>query len=90
MIEHPKVAAPLKESVYREVLEYRASHMSSEDVLAFKVSDKLQHRIESLLNKNNSGKLSPAEKRELDEITEFNRLMVVVFARAAAAQKQAS
>ena len=90
MIEHPKVAAPLKESAYREVLEYMASHMSPEDILAFKVSDSLQQRIEALLNKNNAGTLSPAEKRELDDIGEFNRLMVVVLARAAAAQKQAS
>ena len=90
MIQQPKVTTPLKESAYREVLEYMASHMSPEDVLAFKVSDSLQQRIEALLNKNNSGKLSAIEKRELDEITEFNRLMVVIFARAAAAQKQAS
>ncbi len=90
MIQHPKVTAPLKESAYREVLEYMASHMSPEDVLAFKVSDSLQQRIEALLNKNNSGKLSAIEKRELDEITEFNRLMVVIFARTAATQKQAS
>jgi hypothetical protein len=90
MIQQPKVTAPLKESAYREALEYMASHMSPEDILAFKVSDGLQQRIEVLLNKNNSGKLSTAEKRELDEITEFNRLMVVIFARAAAAQKQVS
>jgi hypothetical protein len=90
MIEHPKVTAPLKASAYREVIEYMISHMSPEDILAFKVSDSLQQRIEELLDKNNSGALSTSEKRELDDIAEFNRLMVVVFARAAAAQKQAS
>jgi hypothetical protein len=90
MIENPKVATPLKTNAYQEVVEYMASHMSPEDILAFKVSDSLQQRIEELLDKNNSGKVSPAEKRELDDIAAFNRLMVVVFARAAAAQKQAS
>jgi hypothetical protein len=65
--------------VYWEFIDYLAEH-----VLAYKISEPLQERIEDLLDRNNEGDITAEERQELDQFVEFDQHVVVLKAKAAA------
>ncbi|MEO8396091.1 MAG: hypothetical protein ABI700_24065 [Chloroflexota bacterium] len=72
-------------SVYRELIDHLADHVSSEDILAFRISDSEQQRAEALTERNKEGQLTSDEAHELAEMIEFDQLLshlnVVAFHR---------
>jgi hypothetical protein len=71
------------------VLETLASLPTPEEVLALRPSPALQERIEELLDKNQSGGLSPAEQREWEQYQYVEHLVRLAKARAALRLKSA-
>lgn len=81
--------APLKATnVYDQFIEYLAQHVSPDEILAFKASDKEQARLEELTEKNKAGTLTTDEATELEQMLDFNRLMTLLKTRAYVALKQ--
>jgi hypothetical protein len=66
-----------------DVLETLASLPSPQDVLALRPSETLQQRIDELLEKNQSGGLSPEEQREWEQYSYVEHLVRLAKARAA-------
>jgi len=71
---HPGMAA---------VLEALASLSTPEEVLALRPSAALQERIEELLERNRSGRLSAEEQREWEQYQHVEHLVRLAKARAA-------
>jgi hypothetical protein len=69
-------------SVYDEFLEYLAHRASEEEILAFKASDEAQRRADMLTEANKEGRLTPQEAAELEQMTQFNRLVSRLKAKA--------
>jgi hypothetical protein len=76
-----------KSSVYWELMEYLAKFASPQQVLAFKISETMEKRLEELFEKNNEGDITPEERLELDEFVEFDQHVMLLKARATAAAK---
>ena len=75
-------------SVYDEFLEYLAQRATPEEILAFKASEDAQKRAEELTERNKAGTLTLAEATELDQMLRFNRLVVMLKAKAVNAHKK--
>ncbi|MBI1259746.1 MAG: hypothetical protein GC204_19945 [Chloroflexi bacterium] len=69
-------------SVYRELINHLADHVSPEDILAFHISDSEQQRAEELTERNKAGQLTSEETRELVEMIEFDELLSFLKAKA--------
>jgi hypothetical protein len=65
-----------------EVMDFLASGPSSEEIIAYKISDEQQRHVADLLERNRQGVLSEAERLEMDEIGRFNRFMIALKAKA--------
>lgn len=68
--------------VYDELVEYLAQLATPEQILAFKVSDVMQERLEVLLEGNNEGELTLGESEELQQMLEFDRMVSLLKAKA--------
>jgi hypothetical protein len=73
-------------SVYDELIEYLAQTATPEQILAFKVSEAAQERVDDLLERNNEGELTLEEQAELQQILHFDRIVSLMKARAARSQ----
>jgi methylase of polypeptide subunit release factors len=73
-------------SVYDELIEYLAQMATPEQILAFKVSEAAQERVDDLLERNNEGELTSEEQAELQQILHFDRIVSLMKARAARSQ----
>lgn len=62
--------------VYQELVEYLAQSATPEQILAFKVSDAMQQRADELLDKNNEGELTAEEAAELQQMLQFERMVL--------------
>lgn len=69
-------------TVYDEFLEYLAQRAAPEEILAFKASEAAQRRADTLTERNKAGELSPDEALELEQMLRFNRLVVLLKAKA--------
>lgn len=67
---------------FDEVIDFLTSFPRPEDIVAFKPSDALQHRVEGLLEKKREGTLTESENRELDYFMVIEHLMRMAKARA--------
>ncbi len=65
-----------------EIIDFLANGPSPEEIVSFRPSEKSIERAQELLEKNQAGRLSPAEKNELDHYEQMNYLMTLVKARA--------
>jgi len=65
-----------------EVLEFLAGLPSPEEILNFKPSDRLQHQVTGLLEKNRSGTLSPQEELEWERYEFLEHLVRMAKSRA--------
>ena len=69
-------------AVYQEVIEFLIKRPTPEEIIAFKVSNQAQKRLEILLEKNRSATISPTELAELDVYEQLEHLMILLKARA--------
>jgi hypothetical protein len=75
-------------SIYRELINYLAAHVSPEDILAYRVSAGEQERADELTEHNKEGRLSADEARELAELIEFDELLSHLKVQALVHQRQ--
>lgn len=78
--------APEHSSVWSEVIEFLGSAPSREEILAFKISDAAQERLEDLLYLNREETLTPQEKDELDTFIQVDHLFIMLKAYLASGQ----
>jgi hypothetical protein len=64
--------------VYRYVLDFLAGRPTSEQVAAFGPTLEMVERLRTLLGRESSGEITPAEKAELDEYERLEHLMVMI------------
>ncbi len=60
----PVAATPVM--VFIEMIDFLATHPSTEQILAYKISPEAQARLEELLGKNREEDMTEAESAELD------------------------
>jgi hypothetical protein len=75
---------------YLEVLDFLVTRPTSEQLLAFKVSEQSQARLQVLLQKNRDANLNLSEMNELSVYEQLEALMSLLKVRAYAATKKAS
>ncbi len=68
--------------VYSEVIDFLSSNPTTEQIVAFKISEAAQDRLEELLYKNHEEELTAEEQAELDTYGHLNHLMIRLKARA--------
>lgn len=76
--------------IYLEVLDFLVTRPTYEQILAFKVSERSQAQLRTLLEKNRDGNLSPSETAELNLFEQLDALMTMLKARAYSVIKTAS
>jgi hypothetical protein len=72
-VEHPPV--------YDDLVELLAKSADADEVLSFQLSNEKQQRLDSLLDKNRDGTLSPQESAELDAFEQFEHVVRLLKAR---------
>jgi hypothetical protein len=68
--------------IYVEVLDFLVTRPTSEQIVAFKVSENAQIRLRELLDKNRNMCLSPSETAELNTNERLDELMTLLKVRA--------
>lgn len=63
---------------YRYILDFLASRPTSEQVAAFGPTSEMIDRLRMLLGRESRGKITPAEKAELDEYERLEHMMVMI------------
>jgi hypothetical protein len=64
--------------VYRYVLDFLATRPTPEQVASFGPTPEMTDRLRTLLARESSGEITPAEKAELDEYERLEHLMVMI------------
>jgi hypothetical protein len=64
--------------VYRYVLDFLASRPTPEQVAAFGPTSEMTDRLRMLLEREEKGEITPAEKADLDEYERLEHLMVMI------------
>jgi hypothetical protein len=72
-IDHP--------AVYDDLLDLLAESADAQRVLAFRLSDEKQARLDELLEKNREGTLTDKESAELDAYERFEHVVRLLKAR---------
>ncbi len=68
--------------VYEEVVDFIAAGTTPQNVIAFRPSEAAEERVADLLSREKDGKLSLAEKSELDHYLQLEHLMRLAKGRA--------
>ncbi len=68
--------------VYRYVLDFLASAPSAEEIAAFGPSPEMSERLRTLIEREQAGNITSAEKAELDEYERLEHLVVMIKAGA--------
>ena len=69
-------------TAYQELISYLAEKASAEEILGFKVSAAMQQRMDELTEKNKDGTLTTEEKFELEQMLEFDLMMMSLKSKA--------
>ena len=75
---HEASASP----VYQEIMDFLATSPTPEALIAFKISEVAQERLEDLLDKHREATLTPDERVELEMYRQLNHLVIRLQARA--------
>lgn len=67
------VAQP--ETLFSEIIDFLASTPTSDDILQFKPSERLERRLSELLERNRTEMLTVDEREELEEFLRMNHFM---------------
>lgn len=70
------------ETLFDEITDFLASAPSTEQLIAFRPSDKLNQRLHELLDKNSADTITPDERVELDEFLRFGHLLQMIQLKA--------
>ena len=73
-LQQPAVPA----SVYRDILTFLASNPTPEQLAAFGPRLEVRQRLQTFLERNQAGSLTPAEDAELDELERIEHVMVML------------
>lgn len=68
--------------VYDEIIDFIATGTTPQSVIDFKLSAVAQERLEDIVYRHETGKLTPDEKRELDHFLTLEHIMTLAKARA--------
>lgn len=71
--------------VWQEAIDFLASNPHRQEIIDFKLSSKVQSRLEELLQLQHQGSLSPLERAEIETYRQINHLFVLLKARSRAA-----
>lgn len=74
--------------IYDDLVELLANSANADEVLSFQLSNEKQRRLDSLLDKNRDGTLSPQESAELDAFEQFEHVVRLLKARVREKQAQ--
>ncbi len=69
-------------AIYDEVADFLASAPTSEQIIAFRLSDPSEELISSMLEANRTRALTPGEQIALDDYSRIERLMQAIKVRA--------
>jgi hypothetical protein len=64
--------------VYRYILDFLASNPSADELAAFGPTSEMAERLQTLIERETSGDITPAEKAELDEYERLEHLMIMI------------
>ena len=73
-LQHPVVPA----SIYRYILNFLASSPTPTQIAAFKPTPEMSDRLQTLLRRSQSGKLTTLELAELDEYERIEHLIIML------------
>lgn len=68
--------------VYQEIIDFLSTSPTPEALIAFKISEAAQERLEELLDKHREATLTPDERVELETYRQLNHLVIRLQARA--------
>jgi hypothetical protein len=74
--------------IYEELLDLLADSADVQRLLAFRLSDQRQARLDELLQRNREGQLTPTERGELEEFERLEHLGRMLKARARQKQQR--
>ncbi len=72
--------------LYQEIIGFLTSSPTPEQLVAFKISEATQERLEDMLYKHREEALTPDERAELETYRQLNRLIIRLKARALSGQ----
>ncbi len=75
---------PQKYSLTEEIINFLASRPTTEQIIDFKVSSSTQQRLDALLEKKSSGKITPAEIVEYNAYRQVNHIFILLKAQTRA------
>lgn len=64
--------------LYRDILSFLANQPTPEQIMNYKADPIIQERLKTLLARNQTGNLSPAETAELDEYERIEHFMIML------------
>ncbi len=73
---------PAKNALHGDVVDFLATAPSLDDILSYHPPDNVALRVNDLLERNETGRLSETEEEELDQYEELDYLITMVKARA--------
>lgn len=65
-------------SIYRYILNFLASSPTPEQIAAFKPTQEMSDRLQTLLSRSQAGKLTTLELAELDEYERIEHLIIML------------
>lgn len=68
----------LPATIYHYVLNFLASKPTPEQIVAFRPTEQMQERLNTLLTRSKTGELTSTEKQELDEYERIEHLMIML------------
>ena len=68
----------LPSTLVDEITDFLVSMPTQEQIIAFKPSDRLNERLQSLLERAGEGELSDSEKKELDEFLQMSHMLKIL------------
>ncbi|HUY76650.1 MAG TPA: hypothetical protein VMV29_07745 [Ktedonobacterales bacterium] len=66
---------------YEELADFFARSPSTDEIMAFRLSNETVERLRELLYKNSAGTLASDESDELDQVQSLNRLLMLIRSR---------
>jgi len=75
-------------TVNDKFLDYLLEKATPEEILAFEVSDEEKEYVQDLLERKSAGLITSEETEQLNQMTEFNSLVMVLKSKALRSQRQ--
>ncbi|MBO0800025.1 MAG: hypothetical protein J2P31_14485 [Blastocatellia bacterium] len=73
-LEQPALPARL----YRDIISFLTSQPTQQQIAEFRPTPEVADRLQTLLNREAEGEITPAEREELDELERIEHLIVML------------